>query len=161
MYHRHGDITARDIMSVGQNDRRDKMSRKDKMSGRTKRPAGQKVGKDKTSGRTKRPEGQNIWNSKRLCRQNVQRDKTSFWLIFNIQYIGAATQRQIAQRNCHKTFMLLNVYVPKRIITKLSCHTTKAVIKRQTSQKVNITTRQMFQNITSQNENCHKTTKNV
>ncbi len=57
--------------------------------------------------------------------------------------------------------MLLNAYVPKRIITKRSCHRAKAVIKRQTSQKVNITKRQMFQNITSQNENRHKTTKNV
>ncbi len=74
---------------------------------------------------------------------------------------GAATQRQITQRNCHKTSMLLNVYFPKRIITKRSCHTTKAVIKHQTSQKVNITKRQMFQNITSQNENRLKTTKNV
>ncbi len=71
---------------------------------------------------------------------------------------GAATQRQITQRNRHKTSMLLNVYVPKRIITKRSCHTTKAVIRRETSQKVNITKRQMFQNITSQNENRHKTT---
>jgi hypothetical protein len=74
---------------------------------------------------------------------------------------GAATQRQITQRNCHKTSMLLNVYVPKRIITKRACHTKKAVIKRKTLQKVNITKRQMFQNITSQNENRHKTTKNV
>ncbi len=57
--------------------------------------------------------------------------------------------------------MLLNVYFPKHIITKPSCHTTKAVIKRQTSQKVNITKRQMFKNITSQNKHRHKTTKNV
>ncbi len=74
---------------------------------------------------------------------------------------GAATLCQITQRNCHKTSMLLNVYVPKCIITKRSCNATKAVIKRQTLQKVNITKRQMFQNITSQNKNCHKTTKNV
>ncbi len=74
---------------------------------------------------------------------------------------GAATQRQITKRKCHKTSVLLNVYVPKRIITKRSCHTTKAVIKHQTSQKVNITKCQMFQNITSQNENRHKTTWNV
>ncbi len=67
----------------------------------------------------------------------------------------------ITQRNCHKMSMLLNVYVPKHIITKHPCHTTKAVIKHQTSRKVNITKRQMFQNITSQNENRHKTTKNV
>jgi hypothetical protein len=77
------------------------------------------------------------------------------------KFHGAATQRQITQRNCHKTSMLLNVYVPKHIITKRSCHTTKAVIKCQMSQKVNITKRQMFQNITSQNENRHKTSKNV
>jgi hypothetical protein len=76
-------------------------------------------------------------------------------------HIGAATQRQITQRNCHKTFMLLNIYVPKRITTKRSCHTMKVVIKCQTSQKVNITKRQMFQNITSQNKNRHKTTKKV
>jgi hypothetical protein len=57
--------------------------------------------------------------------------------------------------------MLLNVYVPKGIITKRSCHTTKAVIERQTSQKVNIIKHQMFQNIMSQNEKRHKTTKNV
>jgi hypothetical protein len=37
----------------------------------------------------------------------------------------------------------------------------QAVIKRQVSQKVNITKRQMFQNIMSQNENRHKTTRNV
>jgi hypothetical protein len=40
-------------------------------------------------------------------------------------------------------------------------HTTKTVIKRQTSQKVNVIKRQMVQNITSKNENCHKTTKIV
>jgi hypothetical protein len=57
--------------------------------------------------------------------------------------------------------LLFNVYVPKRIITKRSCHRMIAVIKRQTSQKVNITKRQMFQNITSQNKNRHKITKNV
>jgi hypothetical protein len=60
----------------------------------------------------------------------------------------AATQRQIAQRNCHKTLMILNVNVPKRIIIKRSSYTKKFVIKHQTSQKVNITKRQMFQNIT-------------
>jgi hypothetical protein len=86
-----------------------------------------------------------------------------FLVLFSLHnlYYGAGTQRQITQRNCYKTSMLLNVYVPKRIITKRSCHTTKAVIKRQTSQKVNITKHKMFQNITSQNENCHKTTKNI
>ncbi len=41
----------------------------------------------------------------------------------------------------------------KRLITLHLCHTTKAVIKRQTSQKVNIIKQEIFQNITSQNEN--------
>jgi hypothetical protein len=54
---------------------------------------------------------------------------------------GSATQHQITKRKCHKTSVLLNVYIPKRIITKRSCHTTKAVIERQKSQKVNITKR--------------------
>ncbi len=57
--------------------------------------------------------------------------------------------------------MFLKVYVPKHIITKRSCHTTKAIIKRQMSQKVNITKRKVFPNIKSQNENRHKTTKNI
>jgi hypothetical protein len=74
---------------------------------------------------------------------------------------GAATQRQITKRKCPKTSVLLNIFVPKRIIKKRSCLTTKAVIKRQTSQKVKITKRQMFQNITSQNESRQKTTRNV
>ncbi len=59
----------------------------------------------------------------------------------------------------HTTKLSQNVYVikrfcVKRLITKRLCHTTKAIIKRQASQ-VNITKRQMFQNITSQNENRH------
>jgi hypothetical protein len=66
----------------------------------------------------------------------------------------------------HKTKVSQNVCVierlcTKRLITKRLCHTTNAVIELQTSQKVNITKRQMFQNIMSQNENRHKTTRNV
>jgi hypothetical protein len=37
----------------------------------------------------------------------------------------------------------------------------KTVIKRQMSQKVNVMKGQMFQNITSQNKNRHKTNRNV
>jgi hypothetical protein len=81
---------------------------------------------------------------------------SNWWISkLHVQIFGAATQCQITQRNCHKTSMLINVYVPKCIITKRSSHTTKDVIKHQTSQKVNITKRQMFQNIMSQNENRH------
>jgi hypothetical protein len=49
----------------------------------------------------------------------------------------------------------------KRLITKRLCHTTKTVIKRKTSQKENLRKCQTLQNITSHNENCHKTTRNV
>ncbi len=54
-----------------------------------------------------------------------------------------------------------NIYVIKRLckkrqITKCLYHTTKTVIKRQTSWKVNIIKHQMLQNIKLQNENVTK-----
>ncbi len=59
----------------------------------------------------------------------------------------------------YKTKVSQNVCVIKRLCTKCSCHTMKAVIKRQTSQKVDVIKRQMCQNITKLNIYHYETTR--
>jgi hypothetical protein len=82
-----GDITARDITSVGQNVKRDKMS------GRTKRPAGKTSGRpnvrrDKTSGGKKHLEGQNVRRPYKKIRSTLYLRTLCLWT-FCLGTVGA------------------------------------------------------------------------
>jgi hypothetical protein len=98
-----------------------------------------------------------VWFRLSLCH--------AFIIIFRIHEFDNIFEWCSHTKSNHKKKVSQNTCVIERsgtkcLITVRLGHTMKDIIKRQQSQKVNNIKRQLFQNITSQNKNRHKTSGN-